>query len=119
MKKIVLSLFCLGVFTSLVFAQDQKNTSFYSGTKIDLKKGISVNNMHENFILTGISLDNPAATVEVFLKRGTDAVTIKEYKVLNSTLVFKFDDLINENQKFKSGDAGCKDQSKGDLLYTN
>lgn len=104
MKRFVLTLLCIAFTTALLLAQDQNTAKFYSGSEMNPDKGLQLANMSEYLILTGISSSNSADAIEVFLKRGTDAVSIKKFNVKNNVFALKMEDAIQEHAAFKSGD---------------
>ena len=103
MKRIVLCLFVIVLTVTQILAQDQKDISIYTGNIVDLEKGIQLDNKNEYLILTGV-FGESSGTVQVFLKRETDAVSMKEYKIMNNLLVIRLDDVLNEKAEFKKGD---------------
>jgi len=103
MKKVIFSILGLLFATTFVLAQDQKEASFYTGSKIDLKAGIQLKNSNDYLIITGYSGLQKSGFVEVFLKRGDDAVSIKELKPIDNVLAFIPKEIF-KGAEIKSGD---------------
>ena len=104
MKKHAFFMIGLVFSTTLVYAQNQNEIGLYSGTKIDLDKGIQLSTLDDYLVLTGITDVENSGNIEVFLRRGDDAVTVTEFKPQNGTLVIPVKEILHEEAKFKSGD---------------
>ena len=78
MKKTALIIVCLTFSSAMIIAQYQSSKGFYTCNKIDLNKGIQLSNLDEYLVVTGIEFTKDSNPVEVFIKRGDDAVTVTE-----------------------------------------
>ena len=103
MKKAMFSVLGFLFATTLVLAQDHLEASIYTGSKIDLKSGIELKNTNEYLIITGYSGLEKSSFVEVFLRRGDDAVSMKELKPIDNVLTFIPKEIF-KGAEIKSGD---------------
>jgi hypothetical protein len=90
--------------STLLFAQDQNNIGVYSGNKINPEKGMKISELEEYLVLTGLSISEKSSVVDVFLRRGDEAVTITECKPQNGVLTIKVEDILKNEATFKPGD---------------
>ena len=103
MKKVALLFLFFSFTVTLGLAQDQKKANFYTGSELDLMTGLQMKSINENLIMTGYGSLQKSGFVEVFLRRGNDAVSVKELKPIENVLVFKPGEIF-KGAEIKSGD---------------